>query len=166
MPIKFRKLYSEHSFTNLPMEASLSSFSPSARPPSLIKPSPFLRRANLPCPTNPKRLPAARGGSSAEPDYPGGRLVDENMIVLRRLIHQMKAAETNYEPPENWAEWERRYYLRYGSDVCELVGWLQALLLGLRPSVAIAVASVLLLSLPASFVIVLLCFVDFCKTLI
>ncbi|KAL6982114.1 hypothetical protein U1Q18_023730 [Sarracenia purpurea var. burkii] len=39
----------------------------------------------------------------------GGRRrgqVDENLIVLRKRIHEMKMKERNYEPPSHWMEWD------------------------------------------------------------
>ena len=32
------------------------------------------------------------------------RLVDEDLIVLRKIIHEMKKVERNYEPLEDWME--------------------------------------------------------------
>ncbi|KAK8498689.1 hypothetical protein V6N12_000991 [Hibiscus sabdariffa] len=43
------------------------------------------------------------------------RPVDEDMIVLRKRIHEMKMVDRNYEPPTNWMEWEKRYYTSYDS---------------------------------------------------
>ncbi|KAA8547753.1 hypothetical protein F0562_004182 [Nyssa sinensis] len=53
-------------------------------------------------------------------DY-SGRLVDEDMIVLRLRIRETKILETSYEPPSNWMEWEKQYYIAhdYDKDVCE-----------------------------------------------
>lgn len=80
----------------------------------------------------------------------GGRLVDENMIVLRRRIHEKKMVERNYEPPEEWAEWEKTYYTCYDSDVCKAVGLLQTLLMSARPSVGIGAVALVALSVPTS----------------
>nr|XP_010916324.1 uncharacterized protein LOC105041168 [Elaeis guineensis] len=85
----------------------------------------------------------------------GGGLVDENMIVLRKRIHEMKMAETNYEPPSDWMEWEKRYYTSYDSDVCEVLGLLQALLMNTRPSLAIGMMVLVMLSVPASAILIL-----------
>uniref|UniRef100_A0A5K0ZVS4 Uncharacterized protein n=1 Tax=Nymphaea colorata TaxID=210225 RepID=A0A5K0ZVS4_9MAGN len=54
----------------------------------------------------------------------GGRIVDENMFVLRRRIHEMKMVERNYESPAGWADWEKKYHVAYASHVCEGVGQL------------------------------------------
>lgn len=83
-------------------------------------------------------------------------LVDEGMIVLRRRIHEMKAAETSWEPPAEWSAWEKEWYGSYDADVCELVGLLQAFLMSSRPGVGVGVVAVLMLSVPTS-VFLLLC---------
>ncbi|TVU22175.1 hypothetical protein EJB05_31857, partial [Eragrostis curvula] len=66
-----------------------------------------------------------------------GRMVDEGMVVLRRRIHEMRAAERNWEPPAEWAAWEKEWYGTYDADVCDLVAALQALLLSARPGVGV-----------------------------
>ncbi|GAB4840365.1 hypothetical protein Ancab_021131 [Ancistrocladus abbreviatus] len=38
-----------------------------------------------------------------------GRLVDENMIVLRMRIQEMKMMENNYEAPSDWMPWEKQF---------------------------------------------------------
>ncbi|KAJ7000469.1 hypothetical protein NC653_011069 [Populus alba x Populus x berolinensis] len=43
----------------------------------------------------------------------GELLVDESMPALRKRIHEMKMAERNYEPPEEWMEWEKQCYTSY-----------------------------------------------------
>ncbi|EHA8591150.1 hypothetical protein COCNU_scaffold034767G000010 [Cocos nucifera] len=85
----------------------------------------------------------------------GGGLVDENMIVLRKRIHEMKMAERNYEPPSDWMEWEKRYYTSYDSDVCQVLGLLQALLMNTRPSLAFGMMILVMLSVPASAILIL-----------
>ncbi|OEL19434.1 hypothetical protein BAE44_0019547 [Dichanthelium oligosanthes] len=79
----------------------------------------------------------------------GGGLVDEGMIVLRRRIHEMRAAERNWEPPEEWAAWEKEWYGTYDADVCHLVSALQAFLMSSRPGVGVGLLAVLLLAVPA-----------------
>ncbi|KAJ4709789.1 Mediator of RNA polymerase II transcription subunit [Melia azedarach] len=86
----------------------------------------------------------------------GHRLVDENMIVLRKRIHEMKMVERNYEPPENWMGWEKRYYTSYDSLICEALGVLQSQLMNTRPSLALGVIALIALSVPTSTA--LLCF--------
>lgn len=90
----------------------------------------------------------------------GGRLVDENMVTLRRRIRERSIAENCRdgvnEAPTDWMEWERRYYKRYGSDVSELVGMVQVLLMNARPGVGLAAVAVVGLSMPAAMALLLL----------
>ncbi|XP_031499539.1 uncharacterized protein LOC116263873 [Nymphaea colorata] len=90
----------------------------------------------------------------------GSRMVDENMIVLRKRIQEMKMVERNYEAPAHWMEWEKRYYASYDSDVCEGVGQLQRFLMGTRPSVALGLLLLLGFSVPTSVLVALLNFVE------
>ena len=88
-------------------------------------------------------------------DWNCGRSVDEEMIVLRKRIHEMRMIERNYEPPLEWMDWEKRYYAHYDSDICEAVGLLQNLLMSSRPSLAIGMAALVALSVPTSVFMVL-----------
>ena len=76
-----------------------------------------------------------------------GKLVDENLIVLRMRIKEMKISESGAEMPSNWKEWEKQYFLHYNADVCEAVGVLQNFLMNIRPSLAVAMVVLVLLSL-------------------
>ncbi|MQL92659.1 hypothetical protein Taro_025280 [Colocasia esculenta] len=76
--------------------------------------------------------------------------VDEGMVHLRRRIRLMKGVE----PPEHWARWEKRYYRGYCTDVYAAVGLLQNVLMGTRPGVALAVATLVALSVPTSATVV------------
>ena len=78
------------------------------------------------------------------------RLVDENMIVLRKKIHEMKMVERNYEPPAEWMDWEKRYYTSYDSIICQAMGLLQSQLMNTRPSLALAFMALIVFSVPAS----------------
>ncbi|XP_059644635.1 uncharacterized protein LOC132286332 isoform X2 [Cornus florida] len=78
-------------------------------------------------------------------DY-GGRPVDENMIILRMRIREAKMLEGIHSPPENWMEWEKRYYAHYNEDVCEAVGLLHSFLMDTRPCLAFGMAALILLS--------------------
>jgi hypothetical protein len=82
-------------------------------------------------------------------DY-GGRIVDENMILLRMRIRELKMLETRQEPPASWMEWEKKYYTHYDEDVCEAVGLLQSYLMSVRPSLALGMAALFMLSVPFS----------------
>ncbi|KAI3696256.1 hypothetical protein L1987_79267 [Smallanthus sonchifolius] len=81
-------------------------------------------------------------------DGSGGKMVDENMIVLRERIGQLKA-EMEYDGgsgdrlPDNWMQWERTYYYSgcYHSDVYEVVVFLQRFLVENGPSVAVGLVA-------------------------
>jgi hypothetical protein len=106
----------------------------------------------LPRRRSPARCAALGRNTSGGRGQYGGALVDEGMSVLRRRIREARMAETNYEAPGEWAAWEKRYYPSYVSDVSGLVGVLQLMLMTTRPSVAIAVAAIVLGSVPVSAV--------------
>ncbi|XP_047974684.1 uncharacterized protein LOC125216936 [Salvia hispanica] len=84
-----------------------------------------------------------------------GRRVDEDMIVLRKRIHEMKMNEEDCELPREWMEWERRVYVSYDAIVCDAVGRLQAWLMDTRPGVALGVLVLLALSVPTSTAVVM-----------
>jgi hypothetical protein len=97
----------------------------------------------------------SRRGGDDDAEFGGGGLVDEEMLVLRRRIHEMRAAERNWEPPEDWAAWEKEWYGTYDADVCDLLGALQAFLIRSRPGVGVGLLAALALAVPASaFVLV------------
>ena len=93
--------------------------------------------------------------ASREPngrDYEG-RLVDENMIVLRMRIRDMKTLEMDHEanqPPSEWTEWEKQYFTYYKEDVYEGIGLLQNYLMNIRPCLALAFVALFMLSVPIS----------------
>ena len=101
-----------------------------------------------------RKVVAASTGKSG-PDY-GGKLVDEDMIVLRMRIREMKMLETSESPPSDWKEWEKRYYDHYNEDVCEAVGLLQSYLMNIRPSLALGFLALIALSVPISTAVVIL----------
>ncbi|XP_031260910.1 uncharacterized protein LOC116119103 [Pistacia vera] len=78
------------------------------------------------------------------------RIVDENMIVLRKRIHEMKMVERNYEAPDDWMQWEKRYYTSYDSIICDALGVLQGKLMNTRPSLALGIVVLMILSVPIS----------------
>lgn len=82
-----------------------------------------------------------------------GRLVDENMAVLRERIHEMKVGVKKYEAPSEWMGWEKQYHERYRLDVCELMGMVQRWLLSSRPCVGLACVAVVALSLPTTVLV-------------
>ncbi|XP_043694654.1 uncharacterized protein LOC122645412 [Telopea speciosissima] len=84
-----------------------------------------------------------------------GRRVDENMIVLRMRIQDMKikADQRKDEPPLHWMEWEKRYYHDYDSDIFEAIGLLQTQLMKTRPSLVFGMVALLALTVPTSMLI-------------
>ncbi|XP_028779572.1 uncharacterized protein LOC114735952 [Neltuma alba] len=96
----------------------------------------------------------------------GGRMVDESMIILRKRIHEMKMIEKNYEPPEDWMDWEKRYYTSYDSMICEALGVLQTQLMNTRPSLALGMIALLAMSVPTSSAFLLYHLVELCKQIL
>ncbi|KAK6266617.1 hypothetical protein QUC31_017454 [Theobroma cacao] len=72
------------------------------------------------------------------------------MIVLRMRIKEMKISESSVELPSDWMEWEKQYFLHYNEDVCEAMGLLQNFLMNMRPSLAVGMVALVLLSVPLS----------------
>ncbi|XAR52488.1 hypothetical protein NMG60_11020604 [Bertholletia excelsa] len=106
-----------------------------------------------------RRLPApilAARNEAHGRDYWGGRLVDESMIILRKRIHEMKMIERNYEPPSHWSDWEKSCYAGYDAFICEAVGLLQSQLMNTRPSLALGVMALVMMSVPTSVALLLL----------
>ncbi|XP_065856176.1 uncharacterized protein [Euphorbia lathyris] len=93
-------------------------------------------------------------------NYSGGRLVDMNMIVLRKRIHEMKMVERNYQPPYDWSDWEKHYFSNYDSLICEVMSLLQSELMNTRPFVALGIFALLALSLPFSTAMLFSHFMD------
>lgn len=84
-----------------------------------------------------------------------GRVVDENLIVLRKRIHEMKMVESGYELPSEWMDWEKRVYASYDSVICDAMGHLQSYLMETRPSLAIGMFVLIALSVPTSAAVVM-----------
>ncbi|XP_009358920.2 uncharacterized protein LOC103949526 [Pyrus x bretschneideri] len=98
-----------------------------------------------------RRRPLTISASSRGPDNYDGRLVDEDMIVLRMRIHDTEMLqEDNHQPPSNWMRWEKQYYAHYNSDICKGVGLLQSQLMNTRPSVALGMLALVTISVPIS----------------
>lgn len=76
--------------------------------------------------------------------------MDENMMVLRKRIHEMKMVERNYEPPSHWMHWEKRFYCNYDATIFDALSILQTFLMNSRPSVAFGTLFLLLVSVPVS----------------
>ncbi|XP_058082553.1 uncharacterized protein LOC131230669 [Magnolia sinica] len=136
-------------------------------PSSKLLPQPFHSNLSPILPFRPKRLriTASAARNNGHDWGFGGRSVDEDMIVLRMRIHEMKMAEMNYEPPVHWMEWEKRYYTCYDSDVCEAVGLLQTVLMNTRPSLAIGIVAFVALSVPTSTVFIMFHLIKLAKSI-
>ncbi|KAM6562973.1 hypothetical protein CsatB_022971 [Cannabis sativa] len=100
-----------------------------------------------------------------------GKLVDQDMIVLRKRIHEVKNEVDddgedvgNDVASSDWMEWEKEYYAKnYGADVCQAVGMLQSQLMNTRPSLSLVMLGVVSLSVPISMGVVLLRLLDAAK---
>ncbi|KAI3733873.1 hypothetical protein L6452_13331 [Arctium lappa] len=128
---------------------------------SISHPTSFLRSTPLAVVTQKTQhyifRPTRLSVFAAKGDAMGGRnrMVDENMIVLRKRIHEMKMEERSYEPPSEWMDWEKKYYVSYNAFICESMRVLQSGLMNTRPSLAIGIMVLIALSLPvSSFVVV------------
>ena len=81
-------------------------------------------------------------------------------------MREMKILETNYEPPSNWMEWEKKYFLRYNDDVCEALGLLQDYLMNMRPSLALGIITFLTFSVLISIGLIVFHAVDIAKEIL
>ncbi|KAL8241863.1 hypothetical protein R6Q59_012165 [Mikania micrantha] len=99
-------------------------------------------------------------------DGSDGKMVDENMIVLRERIRKTKAEMECYNDhrrlPENWMQWEKIYVYSgcYHSDVYEVVAFLQRFLIGSRPSVALGLVAVFVIGGSTAAVTVMQCLIN------
>ncbi|KAF8030626.1 hypothetical protein BT93_E2919 [Corymbia citriodora subsp. variegata] len=130
---------------------------------STFLPLNFPARQSHCCPTvglfsSRRRKHGAVVSAAKRDSYEGGcsgRLADEGMIILRKRIHEMKMIERNYEPPQDWTEWEKKYYTCYDEYVCKFVGVLQSQLMSTRPSVALGMLTFMMMSVPVSSAVIL-----------
>ncbi|XP_019235407.1 PREDICTED: uncharacterized protein LOC109215751 [Nicotiana attenuata] len=106
---------------------------------------------------------AMKRDQANDQNYYNGGNVDENMIILRKRIQEMKMIEKNYEPPTEWMDWEKNIYVNYNSSICEAMGLLQYLLMNTRPSLALGMVVLIALSVPTSTFFVLFHLVEFTK---
>lgn len=83
-----------------------------------------------------------------------GKVVDENMVVLRQRIQEMRMEKMSHEPPSHWMEWEKQYCVNYDSHVCEAMQLLQSLVMNTRPSLALGMVALIMLSVPTSMVLI------------
>nr|GMD52002.1 uncharacterized protein LOC109151155 [Ipomoea batatas] len=99
---------------------------------------------------------AARRGDNNHQDHRCGgqnKMVDENMIVLRLRIKEMKALEGDdgdRTAEMHWMGWEKEYVKHYNEDVCEFVGLLQRFLMENRPALGLGLMAVVLGSVSLS----------------
>ncbi|KAK7280362.1 hypothetical protein RJT34_25426 [Clitoria ternatea] len=101
--------------------------------------------------------------ASKNDSFGHGKLVDENMILLRMRIREIEKMEMKSKGPSDWTEWEKKYFENYDSDVCEAVGLLQRLLMNTRPCLAVGSLALLMLSMSMSFSISVFHLVELAK---
>lgn len=112
---------------------------------------------------SPRSRPVKLFITSAYDKNQNGRVVDENMIVLRMRIRDIKMAESNEDQDvsENWMGWEKTYYQQsYSSDVTKGVGILQVMLMETRPSLVLGMLALVLLGLSYSTVVAVCMLID------
>ncbi|XBJ26718.1 hypothetical protein VPH35_004083 [Triticum aestivum] len=112
---------------------------------------------------------ASGGGGEWEPAGSpwDGRMVDEGMAALRRRIREVEDEEVEepeeeeeeggvdvFVPPGEWTELERRHHGLYVAGVREALGILFALLVRARPGLGAGVVALVLLSVPATVLLV------------
>ncbi|KAJ1443202.1 hypothetical protein SESBI_00488 [Sesbania bispinosa] len=96
------------------------------------------------------------GGDRDRDHHMGGRLVDENMIVLRLRIKEIETNQNQNEggggaPNSDWMEWEKLYYAHhYYQDVYKAMGLLQSYFMSLRPTLAFGMLAFLAFSITIS----------------
>ncbi|KAL8157536.1 hypothetical protein AgCh_002297 [Apium graveolens] len=107
--------------------------------------------------------------TSAYDKNQNGRVVNENMIVLRMRIRDIKMAESNEDQDvsENWMEWEKTYYRqKYSSDITKGVGMLQVMLMETRPSLVLGMLALVLFGLSYSMVVAVCMLIDMAQFVI
>ncbi|KAL0396731.1 UNVERIFIED_CONTAM: hypothetical protein Scaly_0121500 [Sesamum calycinum] len=136
----------------------------------LLLPPPFLGNFT----TSPKRQPSPRKPTSSttspramkrdanrEKDRHDHKLVDENMIVLKMRIQEIKRKEEELSQAvrtsnSSWMEWEKQWCKNeYESDVYEAVGFLQIMLMNTRPSLVLGLLALLMFTTSTSLALVL-----------
>nr|XP_011463680.1 PREDICTED: uncharacterized protein LOC105351361 [Fragaria vesca subsp. vesca] len=125
---------------------------------SAVSPEPWFSSGNQACPKTGlvclqrRRRRPMKVSASYDRDNHDGKLVDEDMIVLRMRIHDIEMTETSdrNEMPSHWMEWEKRYHAHYNSDVYEAVGLLQSQLMKTRPCLALGILALFTLSVPVT----------------
>ncbi|XP_028785514.1 uncharacterized protein LOC114741420 [Neltuma alba] len=116
-----------------------------------------------------RRTAVVRASGGREHQW--GRVVDENMIVLRLRIREMKMKEKKKEEENEEGygmmdQWERKYYEgQYGEHVCAVVGLLQSYLMNVRPCFAVGMLLLVAFSVFLSSELLLFNSVDMVKAL-
>ncbi|KAJ0725053.1 hypothetical protein HanPI659440_Chr12g0454541 [Helianthus annuus] len=103
-----------------------------------------------------------KDGSDSE-----GKMVDENMIVLRERIRKMKEEMEHNSGgdrlPANWMQWEKTYFYSgdYHSHIYEMIALLQRFLMDCRPSVVLGLVVLFAVGGSTAAVLVLQCLINF-----
>jgi hypothetical protein len=92
-----------------------------------------------------------------------GKMVDENMIILRMRIREIEMMETKNETPSGWTEWEKKHFENYDSDVCDGVGLLQRMLMNTRPGLVVGILALIMLSMSMSMSLLVVQLVELAK---
>lgn len=95
-----------------------------------------------------------------------GKLVDENMIILRMRIREIEMVEMKTKAPSDWTEWETENFENYGSDICDAVGLLQRMLMNTRPSLAVGSLALLMISMSMTMSLLVFHLVELAKGII
>ncbi|MFS7993121.1 hypothetical protein Hanom_Chr12g01090341 [Helianthus anomalus] len=96
-----------------------------------------------------------------------GKMVDENMIVLRERIRKMKEEMEHNSGgdrlPANWMQWEKTYFYSgdYHSHIYEVIALLQRFLMDCRPSVVLGLVVLFAVGGSTATVLVLQCLINF-----
>ncbi|KAK4715509.1 hypothetical protein R3W88_013847 [Solanum pinnatisectum] len=131
---------------------------------SFLSSSPFsTRRKSSSSSRNLRTRTLAMGREAQDRNYYNGRIVDENLIILRKRIHEMKMIERNYEPPSDWMDWEKSIYANYDANICQALGLLQSQLMDTRPSLVLGMAALIGLSVPISTIVILFHLIELTK---
>ncbi|KAL3336844.1 hypothetical protein AABB24_029494 [Solanum stoloniferum] len=131
---------------------------------SFLSSSPFSsRQKSSTSSRNLRTTTLAMGREAQDRNYYNGRIVDENLIILRKRIHEMKMIERNYEPPSDWMNWEKSIYANYDANICQALGLLQSQLMDTRPSLVLGMAALIGLSVPTSTIVILFHLIELTK---
>lgn len=131
---------------------------------SFLSSTPFSsRRKSSSSSRNSRTTTLAMGREAQDRNYYNCRSVDENLIILRKRIHEMKMIERNYEPPSDWMDWEKSIYANYDANICQALGLLQSQLMDTRPSLVLGMAALIGLSVPISTIVILFHLIELTK---